>query len=751
MEHNVARASENEVLIHKELEKQGDKEPEPVTGPKSNTILSLDHRAIPNTTDEVKTMELMPVLDVEEPWPQSLWEIIRNRKDKSATLQSTPIPEIVLDNEFYPSDIHSLYGDAGTEIFMDKDALARQWDKFPYEVDELSTNEKSHISDEVLAQIPAHIFIAKFRDDEGDNIKTTIMPREIWTLHRRLEVASAVRAVHLEQFFKLPPWGTYYMRAHELMSSIQYDGKVMLTDGDGSKMEVLITKEIINEALQFQPETYDLIPKTKAIDNEKAFLKVKGSKFKYSDLIYNKDRDSDESDCEDIPKEAEAASPSEYERSDEEDTSTPLKKKSQKPRSREQVLIDEAMARVEAKRKELADARAAKAAKTAKPTTVEEARKLRMEKAKALQKEKKLKSQSWSQARDSPKRPQQEEEEEMEHIQADPIPSSPMNIPLVPPSSPITLFPPASTSRTPPSPSTLDPPRSPPTPSSPQQQQPAEIPPSIQEETDQSMDRTEEEKKQTDSDKPRPVEIDLQIPLMQLEEPTHEEAYEEDRADRAYEEITNLRTALELITQERDTNIKDNENLLRDLIHLQSQLTRQEAQNHELIKNEKKMKEQLKCKNARFQRITASYNTVKNTVTALLQNQEPTSIVASTSANATANTLAAVQEELQTEKLHRQLLVSSFMSHTAQHEAKVKQLELKLAQAKADLELQKQQSEVLSKGKEAVGSLASTSQIRQAEIHLHIQLPLMPEMPEFPSTQEEEQQRPAPGALDVRE
>ncbi|MCO5611856.1 hypothetical protein L7F22_066115 [Adiantum nelumboides] len=154
-------------------------------------------------------------------------------------------------------------------------------------VDELSTNEKSHIPDEVLAQIPAHIFIAKFRDEEGNNIKTTIMPREIWTLHRIPEVASAVRAVHLEQFFRLSPSGTDYMRAHELMSSIQYDKKAMLTDSDGSKVEVLITKEIINEALQFQLGTYDLIPKTKATDNEKAFLKVKGSKFKYSDLIYS--------------------------------------------------------------------------------------------------------------------------------------------------------------------------------------------------------------------------------------------------------------------------------------------------------------------------------------------------------------------------------------------------------------------------------------------------------------------------------
>ncbi|MCO5587752.1 hypothetical protein L7F22_041704 [Adiantum nelumboides] len=149
--------------------------------------------------------------------------------------------------------------------------------------------------------------------------------------------------------------------------------------------------------------------------------------------------------------------------------------------------------------------------------------------------------------------------------------------------------------------------------------------------------------------------------------------------------------ALKLVTQERDTGTRENENLIRDLMDLQNQLTRKEAHNHELIKNEKKLKEQLKYENARFQKINASYNTIKGTLIALLQTQEPTSMVASTSDSATMNTITALQEELQIEKLQRQLLVSGFMSQTAQHEAKVKELEQELAQAKAKLELQKQQ------------------------------------------------------------
>ncbi|MCO5573938.1 hypothetical protein L7F22_027716 [Adiantum nelumboides] len=705
----------------------------------------------------------------------------------------------------------ALKGDAE----MPRQKTTRQWYRAPYEADELSTNEKSHIPDEVLTQIPAHIFIAKFRDEEGDNIKTTIMPREIWTLHRRPEVASAVRAVHLEQFFRLPPWGTDYMRAHELMSSIQHDGKAMLTDSDGAKVEVLITKKIINEALQFIQGAYDLIPKTKAIDNEKAFLKVKGSKFKYSYLIYSelelplklisqhlriqkpprstkskkssseeertetdKEQDCQESAQEEVPKEAEASVPSEYE-SDEEDTSVPLERKSQKPRSREQDLMDEAMARVKARRKELADARlqeeaeAAKAAQTQETEvvdlsgTIEYLKKLEREKHTAEQRVAQLAREKIKEAlsrkaeepvleltQGSPKRPRQEEEEEIEDIQADPIPPSPISIPPAPPSSPITPFPLASTPQTPPSPSPLDIPESPPAPTSPKQQhlsaEPSEIPASLTEETPQPMETQEsqqketaqhmekiEETRQTDGEQQQPAKVDVPILIVQEEEPSNEEAIEEvksfdytkliqtlsrqfqcqqvvaketkiqkTRTNQAQEEITNLRTALELVTKDQDSNAKENENFMRDLMDLQSQLTRKEAQNHELIKNENKMKEQLKYEDARFQKLNVSYNTVKNTLTALLQNQEPAAAAPSTSDSAALNMLAALQKELETEKLQRQLLVSGFMSQTAQHEARVKQLEEELAKAKAELV--------------AVGSLASTSHIHQAETHVPI-------------------------------
>ncbi|MCO5592040.1 hypothetical protein L7F22_046034 [Adiantum nelumboides] len=299
----------------------------------------------------------------------------------------------------------------------------------------------------------------------------------------------------------------------------------------------------------------------------------------------------------------------------------------------------------------------------------------------------------------SPKRPRQEEEEEIEDIQANPIPPSPINIPLAPPSSPITPFPPASSPQTPPSPLPLETPLSPPAPTSPQQQhlsaepldipapttqetpQPMETQTSPQKETAKPLDKVDEEK-QTEGEQNQPTKVDVPILMIQEEEPSSQEAIlevrsfdytkliqtlsrqfqcqqvvaketeiQKTRANQAHEEIANLTTALELVTKEKDSSARENKNLIRDLMYLQSQLTKKEAQNHELIKNEKKMKEQINYEDARFQKLNTSYNTVKNTLTALLQNQEPATTAPSTSDSAALNTLAALQAKLQTEKL----------------------------------------------------------------------------------------------------
>ncbi|MCO5584845.1 hypothetical protein L7F22_038777 [Adiantum nelumboides] len=72
------------------------------------------------------------------------------------------------------------------------------------------------------------------------------------------------------------------MKTHEVMSFIHYNGEATLTDKDGPRVQ-----EIINEALQMLSGQHDLLQKTRAIDEEKGFLKQQGHKFTYKDLIYS--------------------------------------------------------------------------------------------------------------------------------------------------------------------------------------------------------------------------------------------------------------------------------------------------------------------------------------------------------------------------------------------------------------------------------------------------------------------------------
>ncbi|MCO5614780.1 hypothetical protein L7F22_069064 [Adiantum nelumboides] len=94
----------------------------------------------------------------------------------------------------------------------------------------------------------------------------------------------------------------------------------------------------------------------------------------------------------------------------------------------------------------------------------------------------------------SPKRPRQEDDNELENIQADPLPPSPKAVPPTPPSSPRTSIPPHSSPKTPSSPKSPKMPKSPPAPISPQQQQyfaePTLVPPSSK-----SQDKQEDQPK----------------------------------------------------------------------------------------------------------------------------------------------------------------------------------------------------------------------------------------------------------------
>ncbi|MCO5552080.1 hypothetical protein L7F22_005590 [Adiantum nelumboides] len=162
-----------------------------------------------------------------------------------------------------------------------------------------------------------------------------------------------------------------YMSVGPMLTRIAYQALGIIED-----LPAIGSQASLIQHARFVPK---VVKTTTTVASSRTTRSSKKSSSDDERMDIDKAQDSEGSDKEDSPKGAEAKGPSEHELSDQEDTSTPLDKKSKKPPTTEQVLMDEAMAKVEARRKELANARAAKATKISKPMTTEEARKIRKE------------------------------------------------------------------------------------------------------------------------------------------------------------------------------------------------------------------------------------------------------------------------------------------------------------------------------------------------------------------------------------
>ena len=60
------------------------------------------------------------------------------------------------------------------------------------------------------------------------------------------------KKVGLDGYFSLPPCVIDLQRSYELLSTIDKDGNVKVTDLDGEVTEVKIDEQLINEALHFK-------------------------------------------------------------------------------------------------------------------------------------------------------------------------------------------------------------------------------------------------------------------------------------------------------------------------------------------------------------------------------------------------------------------------------------------------------------------------------------------------------------------
>lgn len=109
--------------------------------------------------------------------------------------------------------------------------------------------ETSYIDQVALEAADTCIFKGEFYDLENRKVGLVILPESFFDLHH-VEVNMRIfKQVGLEGYFGLEPWGVDIQRAYELMTTINSDGMATLTNKEGEKVQVHISKELISKAL----------------------------------------------------------------------------------------------------------------------------------------------------------------------------------------------------------------------------------------------------------------------------------------------------------------------------------------------------------------------------------------------------------------------------------------------------------------------------------------------------------------------
>ena len=85
-----------------------------------NKMIAKTIVRVENSTSESFYQKSLKVPEVNENWPRKLWDMVRDAKDGSHTLQDALIEEVDLDKDMLDLEIGSLYGDRGIEVTIDR-------------------------------------------------------------------------------------------------------------------------------------------------------------------------------------------------------------------------------------------------------------------------------------------------------------------------------------------------------------------------------------------------------------------------------------------------------------------------------------------------------------------------------------------------------------------------------------------------------------------------------------------------------
>ena len=160
------------------------------------------------------------------------------------------------------------------------------WTTIPaFEIHDIKLSDHSYLDAESLNAFSTGIFTGLFKDDKEHVWTVTLEPEEMRRMYNHSSVTKSFKDMRLHNHFRMRPCGVDVKRCHQLLTSLDIQGKARIEDATGELIEVQINEDLIAEALKL-PKGTQLLPKRGSTQEVKATFQLRpGQEHTFKDLI----------------------------------------------------------------------------------------------------------------------------------------------------------------------------------------------------------------------------------------------------------------------------------------------------------------------------------------------------------------------------------------------------------------------------------------------------------------------------------
>ena len=143
-----------------------------------------------------------------------------------------------------------------------------------FEIQDVKLSDHSYLDAESLNAFSIGMFTGLFKDDKEQVWTVTLEPEEIRRMYNHSSVTKSFKDMRLHNHFRMRPCGVDVKRCHQLLSSLDIQGKARIENATGEVIEVQINEDLIVEALKL-PKGTQLLPKRGSTQEVKATFQLR--------------------------------------------------------------------------------------------------------------------------------------------------------------------------------------------------------------------------------------------------------------------------------------------------------------------------------------------------------------------------------------------------------------------------------------------------------------------------------------------